>query len=266
MNTLVHSMPMPRRTSMPWSRLVRAYVMESRYELVRQLRMLPLSLPMLVVPALIYLLFGVVISHDAIQKMPALADLLFIGFAILAIAAPALFSIGCGLAMERDQGLMKLKRAMPAPPGGYVLAKMLTSLAFSVMAVAVMIPAGLYFGHLTMSGTQILMLAAVLIGGCLPFCAIGLFIGTHVSGSASPGVANVVYLPMMWLSGLFIPLPAFLQPWQALWPTYHLQQVAFAATGLHSFQSIHPAIAAAVLLGITALFGALSIRRLARKG
>ena len=264
MNTLVHSMP--RAMPMPSARLLRAYFMESRYEIVRQLRMLPLSLPMLVLPVFIYLLFGVVISHDAVQKMPVLADLLFIGFAILAIAGPALFSIGCGLAMERDQGLMKLKRAMPVPPGGYVLAKMLTSLALSIMAAAIMIPAGVYFGHLTMSGTQFLMLTAVLIGGCLPFCAIGLFIGTHVSGSASPGVANVVYLPMIWLSGLFIPLPAFLQPWQALWPTYHVQQIALAATGLHSFQSIHPAIAVAVLLAVTALFGGLSIRRLARKG
>ena len=42
--------------------------------------------------------------------------LLFAAFSVMAVTMPALFGIGATLAMERDMGLMRLKRAQPAPP------------------------------------------------------------------------------------------------------------------------------------------------------
>jgi ABC-2 type transport system permease protein len=129
-----------------------------------------------------------------------------------------------------------------------------------------MISLGLAVGHLTMSGSQIAALAAVLIVGCLPFCAIGLFVGSHVPANAAPAVANLVFLPMMWLSGLFIPLPSFLQPWAAIWPAFHLQQIAFTAAGIAPPNTADPKIGLGVLIAVTVVFGTLAIRRLARRG
>ena len=42
--------------------------------------------------------------------------------------------------------------------------------------------------------------------GVLPFCAIGLFVGSLVSGQAAPAIVNLIYLPMAFLSGLWVPL------------------------------------------------------------
>jgi ABC-2 type transport system permease protein len=78
-------------------------------------------------------------------------------------------------------------------------------------------------------------------------------------------VANLVFLPMLWLSGLFIPLPGFLEPWVVVWPAFHLNQLSVAAAGLDNFRSSaghrggRPA-------GVTVLFGGLAIRRLAERG
>jgi ABC-2 type transport system permease protein len=265
-SSLAHTDVAVATHDMPSSRVLRAYYTEAKYEALRLLRTIAFVVPLLVLPLAVYLLFGVVMAHDAITKTPEVANLLFVGFSIFAIVGPALFSIGLSLAMERDAGLMRLKRALPAPAGSYVLAKMFAAMFFAALAMGIMTAAGLTVGHLTLSGVQLAELAAILVIGSLPFCAIGLFIGSHVSGGAAPAVANLVYLPMMWLSGIFIPLPAFLRPWAVIWPAFHLDQVALAAMGLRQFTLIHPAIAVAVLLGVVVLFGGLAIRRLARKG
>jgi ABC-2 type transport system permease protein len=253
-------------TQMSSGRLVRAYFMEGKYEALRLFRTIALAVPMLVLPVLIYLLFGVVMAQDYIRREPFIANYLFVGYSIFAVAGPAIFTIGVSLAIERDAGLLRLKRALPAPPGSYILAKMAAALFFAVVAMALMISLGLAAGHLTMSGAQIAAVTAVLIAGSLPFCAIGLFVGSHVPANAAPAVANLVFLPMMWLSGLFIPLPSFLQPWAAIWPAFHLQQVALTAAGIAPPKTLDPKMALAVLAAVTLVFGILAIRRLARRG
>ena len=79
-------------------------------------------------------------------------------------------------------------------------------------------------------------------------------------------LSNLVFLPMLWLSGLFIPLPKFLERWAVIWPAFHLNQAALGWAGVSEFSFLAPGISAAVLVGITVIFGGLAIRRLARQG
>jgi ABC-2 type transport system permease protein len=254
------------RPSMPFDRLLRAYFTDAKYEALRMLRAPAFAIPFLLLPVPIYVLFGVVMAAQAIAKAPQVANFLFVGFGVMAVMGPALFGVGSTLAPERDAGLMKLKRALPAPTGSYLLAKMLMSMFFAAVALSLMIVAAQIAGKISFSALQLLALSGVLVVGALPFCALGLFIGAHFSGGAAPGITNLVYLPMMWLGGLFIPLPAFLQKWVVIWPAFHLQQVAVGAAGIGKFQFLPPQLSVAVLVGVTVLFGGLAIRRLARVG
>jgi ABC-2 type transport system permease protein len=68
----------------------------------------------------------------------------------------------------------------------------------------------------------------------------------------------------IWCS--FIPLPEFLRKWVALWPAFHLNQLALGLAGVTQFIFIPAGVAAAVLLGVTVLCGGLAVRRLARVG
>jgi ABC-2 type transport system permease protein len=251
---------------MPFARLARAYLTESKYEAVRMLRTIAFVLPLMVLPVVIYVMFGMLMAHDAVNAHPSIGNLLFVGYTVFAVMGPALFSIGVTLAIERDAGLLKLKRALPAPPGAYLLSKMVTAVFFAMLAMAVMMATALLGGHMTLSFGQLAAVAAVMAVGVLPFCALGLFIGAHVSGSAAPAVANLVFLPMTWFSGLFFPPPAFLKSFVAIWPAFHLEQLALAAAGLQEFRQIAPLISFAVLAAFTAVFGGLAMRRLARNG
>jgi len=251
---------------MPLGRVIRAYASEIRYESLRMLRTPGFSIPFLVLPVPIYLFFGVVLAGSAIAEKPAVANYLFCSWLVFAAMMPALFGVGCALALERDAGLLKLKRASPAPGGAYLAAKMVTAMMLSAVAIATIVVAALLAGKVSLSATQLLIVTAVVIAGTIPLSAIGLFIGAYASGSAAPAITNVLFLPMLWLSGLFIPLPKFLESWVVIWPAFHLNQLALGAAGVTEFSFVAPQIAAAVLAGVTVLFGGAAIRRLARKG
>jgi ABC-2 type transport system permease protein len=251
---------------MPVARVLRAYLTDAKYEALRMLRAPAFAIPFLVIPVPIYLLFGVVVAGDAIARDPAVGDLLFIGFAVMAIMGPSLFGVGSTLAPERDAGLTKLKRALPQPAGSHLIAKFLMAMFFALLVTGLMITAGVLSGKTTFSAGDYAALAALLVVGCLPFCALGLAIGAYCSGGAAPGITNLLYLPMIYLGGLFIPLPAFMQQWVVVWPAFHLQQLAVAMLGVQGHLYEHPLNAALMLASVTLLFGALAIRRLARVG
>jgi ABC-2 type transport system permease protein len=256
------------REPLPLRRVLRAYLFEARLEILAALRTPGFALPFLLVPVAIYVLFGVVIADDAganSEYGAAIADYLFVGFAVLAVAMPGIFS-GVILATEREGNLLKLKRALPLPPGATILAKVLMAIGISTIALTLVIVAALVAGKLTLAPGQVAIVWAVLVVGTIPFAAVGLLLGALSSASASPAWGNLLFLPMMWLSGLFIPLPALLETQVIIWPTFHLQQVALGLAGVEQFIFIPTAMAAAALAGVTVLCGGLAIRRLARVG
>jgi ABC-2 type transport system permease protein len=264
MNTL-HWMD---REPLPIGRMLRAYLMEAKLETLGALRTPGFALPFIAVPVAIYWLFGVVINGNAGANSefgPGIADYLFAGFSVLAVAMPGIFS-GVILATERDGNLLRLKRAQPQPPGATIVAKVLMSMGVAAIALTLVVIAALVAAKITLSPGQVAIIWGVLIVGTIPFCAMGLLIGALVSGSAAPAWGNLVFLPMMWLSGLFIPLPDSLERWVVIWPTFHLDQLALGLAGVKQFTFIPPAMAAAVLAGVTVLCGGLAIRRLARVG
>lgn len=252
----------PPVAPLPFARLLRAYAVEAKFELLGALRTPGFAIPFVAVPIAVYLLFGVVIDAGG---EGAIADYLFAGFATMGASMPGIFA-GVILAQEREGNLLKLKRALPLPAGATIVAKVAMAMAVGAIAVTLVVAAALLAGKLSMSFAQAAVVWTVLVVGTIPFAAIGLLIGAWSSAAAAPAWGNLVFLPMMWLSGLFIPLPAFLKPWVIVWPTFHLDQLALGLAGVAEFTFIPPSVAAAALLGTTVLCGGLAIRRLARIG
>jgi ABC-2 type transport system permease protein len=253
-------------SAMPIGRVARAYVKEVRYECLRMLRAPAFAIPFLLLPVPVYLFFGVMLAAPAVAKNPGVANYLFSGFSVFAVMGPALFGAGCVLAVERDAGFLKLKRALPAPPAAYIVAKMAMAMVFAALAMALLLAAAVGVGKISLTAAQLVIMTAVMTIGAIPFAAIGLLIGAYASGSAAPAFANLIFLPMLWLSGLFIPLPKVLERMAVIWPAFHLNQVALGFAGVREFSFVPPLISAAVLLGVTIVCGGLAIRRLARVG
>ena len=246
---------------MPFARRLRAYAIEAKYESLRMLRMPGFAGPFLLLPVALYLLFAVLLYGPEIAKDPKTGIYMFLGFATFGVMGPGLFGFGVTVAMERDQGLLRLKRAVPAPLAASLVAKMLMAMLFVAIIAASMVAAA-PLGHLRLSAGQLASLAAVDIAGALPFCALGFFVGSLASGKAAPAMVNVLYLPMIYLSAILIPLPKSMHWIALLSPAYHLEQAALGAIGLPA--EGQGVVHVAVLAGVTVVFTALAIQRLKR--
>jgi ABC-2 type transport system permease protein len=239
-----------------------AYLAEARYETIRMLRAPAFAGPFLVIPIAMYFFFGLLGSSMGRPENIPPGPYMFTGFTVMGIMGPALFGFGMGLALERDQGLIRLKRALPMPKGAYLLAKMLMSMMFAVLVAVELAVAAAFVSPVPMTLGQLLGVLIVVVLGTLPFCAIGLFIGARVSGGSAPAFVNLVYIPLMYVSGLFFPVPESIR-WVALFsPAFHLNQLALHAAGTPSF--LGPSINFAALAGVTVLFAGLTVRRLTR--
>ena len=247
-------------------RLIGAYLEETRCEALRLLRNPGLVFPVLIMPVALYALFAVVIAGEAIDKDPTLGVFLFAAFSVMAISMPALFGLSSSLAMEREMGLMRLKRAQPAPAGSWLVAKIVCGVAFGALAFLPMIVLATATGKLTLGTGAVVSMSLTLIACSIPFCAMGLMMGSLVKGSAAAGYANLVYLPGCYLSGMFFPLPKSMY-WQTpIWPQFHVTQLTMHAAGVEKFQYEPLLMAGAGVIGYTLLFSAVAIWRLARKG
>jgi ABC-2 type transport system permease protein len=241
--------------------VLRIHALEAWFEFLRVLRTPAFALPTLSFPLVFYVVFALLVpgKWGDLDK----AAYLFATYCAFGVIGPALFGFGVGLALEREQGWLELKRVSPMPTSAYFLAKIAMSVAFSLAVVLLLTLAAVGFGGVVIGLGAWLKLVAVLMLGTLPFCAIGLWIGTLVKGQAAVAVVNLVYLPMALLSGLWIPLfvfPALMQKMAVLWPAWHLGQMALGVVGQAA--DVRYGLHAAVLAVMTLLFLSLAAMRL----
>lgn len=256
---------MSSATLMPSDRLWSAYFREMRYEFLKSWRTPAFAVPTLFFPVMFYLLFGVLFGSMRGNAESALIT--FANFGVFGAMGPGLFGFGVSLAIEREQGLLTLKQALPQPAGAYLVARAVMTMVF-VATISVMLTiVAMTLGKVELTAGQVVQLFLIDTLGALPFCAIGMYLGSLVSGQASPAIINVIFLPMAFLSGLFIPLqimPAFIQKLANIFPAYHLSQMALATVGRGNPGKF--AMHLAVLAGIALLFFLLAVRRMHGSG
>lgn len=260
METVLSTDDSVRASAMPWQRVLGAYGAEARSECLRYLRAPGFILPMLLFSTVFYLMFGVLLNHGEASRY------LLASYSAFGIIGPGLFGFGVSLAIERDGGLLTLKRALPMPPGAYLLGKMVMAMIAATIVTVLLLLIGVFLAHVTLSAVQIAKLMLTGAFGVLPFCALGMFVGTLIKGQGAPGLLNLVYLPMAFLSGLWLPLtmlPQALQKIAPIWPSYHLNQLTLAAGGLNNGALLPHVLA---LMGYTVIFLLLAVRQLRRVG
>jgi ABC-2 type transport system permease protein len=241
-------------TGVPRRWRLRLYALECWYELVKQLRM-----PMFVVfalgfPVMFYIFFGVLFGRGSAPGGGSLGTYYIATYGAFSVISSALFGFGGSVATERGQGWMLLKRASPMPPEAYFIAKLAVSLLFALTIVVLLTICGMAFVGVRVSLPIWSRLAATLVAGAVPFCALGLAIGYWAGPNSAVGVVNLINLPMAIVSGLWMPiemLPAFARGVAPLLPPYHYSQLALATLG--AGRSGSPLGHALVLVGFSGL-------------
>ena len=231
------------------------YLKEIKYEFLKLFRTKTFSLSILGFPLMFYILFGISNQHgNSIDSMDA-AKYMLAGYCCFGMIGAALFGIGVGLASERSQGWLELKRSSPMPPLAYLLAKCVTAQAFGVIIVCILTVIGIFFGGVHLTPHEFALMLLMTLAGTVPFAALGLLIALIVPAAAASGIVNLIYLPMSFMSGLWIPLkylPKFLVPIAPHLPAFHLSQLMLTVFGYQQ-RAYSPATHWAGLAGFTLL-------------
>jgi ABC-2 type transport system permease protein len=243
--------------------MIAILVRETRGELLKVLRMPSFALPTLLFPTMLYVFFGLIFTMSRSIHMPTW---LLATYGVFGIMAPALFGFGVGVATEKGQGWLRLKRAAPVSPLVPLLARGAMAMLFAFAVFVLLATLAALFGEVRMPRADWIALALTLTVGAVPFCAMGLAAGLWLSPQAAPAVVNLTYLPLAFLSGLWIPLmvfPSWLQTLAGFLPPYHLAAIALHVVGAQPATSIpyHAAVLAAFTGAFLAL-AALGWRRL----
>ncbi|HZA74069.1 MAG TPA: ABC transporter permease [Propionibacteriaceae bacterium] len=239
---------------MPGSNTARIYLTEARHEFLKLIRIPIFAVSTIALPLMFYVLFGLAFDGDEAGGVGR-STYMLATYGAFGVIGAALFGFGVSVAVERGQGWMRLKRVSPMPPQAYFVAKLVMSMTVSALIIGALFVLGATLGGVRMPATQWTSLGLVLIIGALPFSAMGLAFGYLVGPNSAPAMLNVVYLPMAFASGLFIPihqLPSFVQGIAPALPPYHFAQLALGTVG--AAESGSQAVHAVVLVAFTAFF------------
>lgn len=221
--------------SRSFGRTLSIYAKEAKYEFLTRLRLRAYSLATVGFPVMFYVLFGLVLNgKEAAIGSTHFATYLIATYGTFGVMGASLFGTAGGLAAERGLGWLQVKRASPMPPFAYFAAKVAMAMTFSTIVVLLLFTLGITLGGVHLSALETVRLLGTLVLGSLPFCAMGLAIGYFCGPNSAVAVINLIYLPLSFCSGLWIPmplLPHLLQKFAHLLPPYHLAQLALSAVG-----------------------------------
>ncbi len=214
--------------------IARIAINETRAELTKAARLPAYVIPTLAFPVAFYAFFGIVLNGSQHIGSTSVATYMLATFGAFGVVGCALFGFGVSVAMERGQGWLLVKRASPMPPAAYFIAKVVMTMVFALIIVLMLSLLGVELGAVRLAPSAWLALMTVLVLGSIPFGAIGLAIGFVAGPNSAAAIVNLIYLPLSFLSGLWIPvegLPPVVAHIAPYLPTYHLGQLALGTVG-----------------------------------
>ena len=217
--------------------VIRMHAAEIRFELIKLIRLPAYLVPTLAFPVIFYAFFGLAFGHGKVTGSTTMATYLVATYGAFGVIGASLFGIGSAIAIERGQGWLLVKRATPMPMSAFLLAKIAMAVIFSMVILVSLFTLGAAFGGVRFPLETWFTLFVALVTGALPFCALGLTIGYFAGPNSAPAIVNMLFIPMSFLSGLWIPinfLPKLIQNVALVLPPYHLSWIALHIIGAAS--------------------------------
>jgi ABC-2 type transport system permease protein len=229
------------------------YLKEAKYEFLKNLRLRMYTVSVISFPLMFYILFGLVLNAKEAIAGTSVPVYLIASYGTFGVMGASLFGTAAGLASDRGLGWLQVKRASPMPPFAYFAAKVVVSMGFSAIVVFLLIVLGVSFGGVRLPAGEMSKLVATLVLGSIPFSAMGLALGYFTGPNSAPPTINLIYLPMSFCSGLWVPymfLPKVVQKIALALPPYHLSQLALGIVGAgrHESAATHWEVLAAFTL------------------
>lgn len=175
---------------------MRVAALHARASLRELMRMPGYVVPTLGFPTMFFLFFAAPSSGDDAAALMAI----FAGFAVLGVA---FFQFGVGIATERTTPWERYVRTLPVSPAQRFGGRILSALAFSAAAALLVLGAAVVTTSAELTAGQWAELGLALLLGAVPFALFGIALGYLTPPRAALPLANVVYLSLSYLGGLW---------------------------------------------------------------
>jgi len=133
----------------------------------------------------------------------------------------------------REAGTLKRIRGTPMPPMSYLTGRIIHAVLMAVLLVVIVTMFGVAFYHAHVTARTLPAFIVTIVVGAASFSALGLALTSLIpNGDAAPAVVNASILPLLFLSGVFIPLPDH-TTWYVtvakIFPIYHFTHAMLSA-------------------------------------
>jgi ABC-2 type transport system permease protein len=196
-------------------------------------------------PLMFLVIFTALLGHGTVHLGPLAvksSTYYVAAMAAYAVITSCFNNISIGLVFQRQSGLLKRIAGTPLPRASFLGGQVLHALLIAVLLVAITAAFGrAAYGADLPGGATLLDFLVMLLVGAASFCALGLAVtGLVPDADAAPAVINVAILPLLFLSGIFIPLgndtPSWISWVARVFPIRHFadgMQAGFLGTPFH---------------------------------
>ncbi len=207
--------------------MIRLVLHQTRYDLLtfarnRQARFFTVALPVIFL-----VIFASVFGNQLIGTEHIKAATYYVpGIAALAVLTASFSNLVISITTQRELGILKRRRATPAPASVVIAGRAITSLVVSLTVTAVVITVGtiVYGVHVAAGGLGALALSVAV--GSPALACLGYAITTVIDSADSAQPATLALtLPLSFVSGVYIPpvnLPTALRHIGQAFPLQHL--------------------------------------------
>ncbi|UZN03587.1 ABC transporter permease [Cellulomonas sp. S1-8] len=182
------------------------------------------------VPVLLYGMFGLPNASSTLPGGTRVGLAMLVSLTAYGVVSLALFTFGEDVAKERGRGWIRTLRATPFPTGVHLWATALGSLVHAAMVVAGTCLLAATAGGVRLDAGRWAAFAGFMTVGVLLFSTLGFAIAFLARPRAATVVANLLFLPLSFASGFFMPLgelPAIVGDVAQWLPTFHFGQLAY---------------------------------------
>ncbi len=132
-------------------------------------------------------------------------DFLMPGIVAMSIMQMGLFSVAFSFVQLKNRGILRRLLATPVHPASFLFAQVFTRLTVSILQTLVLIGVAVALFSVDIAGNMASVLLLALLGGGV-FVSLGFAVsGWAKSEDVAAPIANMIALPMMFLSGVFFP-------------------------------------------------------------
>jgi ABC-2 type transport system permease protein len=157
------------------------------------------------------ILLALLTSVPVLDTAPvAKIDFLVPGILTLAVMSTAFTSLAIATGFERRYGVLKRLAASPLPRWGMLVAKAGTVLVVEALQIVLVCGLGLMLGWRPAgSAGSVAAVAVLIVAGTFAFGGLAMLMAGTLRAEATLAVANLIYLLLLGLSGIFVSMDRF---------------------------------------------------------